>query len=209
MPATTLTSLPDEVIQSILVYLPPTSTVSVQLTCRRLQNVASEPLIWKDYCRRTFRWWDRRHSLASKLADPSFTAWKQLFATRADSSWHTRTALDSIINDQVGRLDSIQLILKAGYDAKDDLFSLFWNAAVSRNHLAQRYVEHTNLVIKHICYLLAPDAVTCASILTLFLFQVLVSCRPRLSPSADGRRRMVGPESPIRRSFVFTFLVLV
>ncbi|KIV96654.1 hypothetical protein PV10_00492 [Exophiala mesophila] len=148
-PPTTLLSLPAEVIQTILFYLPPTSTISVQLTCRRLQHIATEPLLWKDYCRRTFRWWDARHSLTTKLADPSFTAWKQLFATRAEASWKTRSALDNIINDQVGRLDSIQRILEVGYDAKDDLSGLFWNAKDSRNYLAQRYWCHAVLGCLH------------------------------------------------------------
>lgn len=133
-----LTALPDEVIQSILSYLPPLTTLALQQTCRRFANVSNEPLLWKTYCQRAFRWWDKRHQIATRLQDTSFTTWKDLFALRHETSRATRKAIDHIVAEELGRLDSINIILRAGYDAKDDLLDLFWNASSSDNHLAQK-----------------------------------------------------------------------
>ncbi len=133
-----LPGLPDEVIQVILSYLPPTSNAALQQTCRHFANVANEPLVWKTYCQETYKYWDLRHAFQTKLKDVSFTGWKDFFAQRHQTSRTTRNALDKIVNEELGRLDSIRVILEAGYDAKQDLLDMFWNAPSSRNHLAQR-----------------------------------------------------------------------
>lgn len=133
-----LTTLPDEVIQSILSYLPPLTTLALQQTCRRFANVANEPLLWKKYCQQSFRWWDKRFS--PQLQDASFTEWKDLFARRNTSSRATRDAINKIVAKELGRLDSLKTILETGYDAKDDLLDMFWNASSSQNHLAQKWV---------------------------------------------------------------------
>ncbi|KAK4946536.1 hypothetical protein LTR10_014388 [Elasticomyces elasticus] len=133
-----LTALPDEVIQTILSYLPPSTTLSLGQTCKRFVDVTSEPLQWKEYCQTSFRWWHRQHSIKSKFQDPSYIDWKPLFARRHTSSQATRNAINRIVADELGRLDWIKVILDAGYDAKDDLLDMFWNASSSENHLAQK-----------------------------------------------------------------------
>lgn len=133
-----LTELPDEVIQVILHYLPPSTTAALQQTCRRFTNVANEPLLWKAYCQQGFRWWDKRHEIQAKLQDASFIDWKALFANRHSLSCATRSAINKIIAVEHGRHDSVKAILEAGYDAKDALFDMFWNASSSENHLAQK-----------------------------------------------------------------------
>ena len=133
-----LIDLPDEVIQVILSFLPPTSNVALQQTCRHFANIANEPLLWKSYCQETFKWWDTRHAFRARLQDMSFFAWKDLFAQRHKSSRATRIAVDNIVTKELGRLDSLKIILEAGYDAKQDLIDMFLNAASSQNHLAQR-----------------------------------------------------------------------
>ncbi|KAI1608709.1 F-box protein 21 [Exophiala viscosa] len=144
-----LTALPDEVIQTILSYLPPSTTLSLQQTCRRFVDVASEPLLWKQYCQTGFRWWHRQHLVKTKFQDASFIDWKPLFATRHLSSQATRNAIGRIVADELGRLDSIKVILDAGYDAKDDLLDMFWNASSSEDHLAQKYWSHAALGCLH------------------------------------------------------------
>ena len=133
-----LTTLPDEVIQVVLTYLPPLSNIALQQTCRRFADVANEPLLWKEYSQRTYKWWDSRHQFQTKLSDASFSGWKDLFAGRYRTSRTTRRAIDEIVAEELGRLDSLQIILDIGYDAKRDLLDLFYNAASSKNHLAQR-----------------------------------------------------------------------
>ncbi|KIY02788.1 uncharacterized protein Z520_01253 [Fonsecaea multimorphosa CBS 102226] len=140
-----LTQLPNEVIQVILSYLPYDSNTAVQQTCHRLADAAQEPLLWKKYCQDSFRWWDRRHDFPAKLRDGSFVGWKDMFAKRRRTSRTTRQALDRIISEELGRLDSMKIILEAGYDAKDDLFNMFWDAPRSPNHLAQKYWSHAAL----------------------------------------------------------------
>ena len=133
-----LTELPDEVIQVVLSYLPPISNAALQQTCRHFADVANEPLLWKSYCQDTFKWWDSRHTFKARLQDASFTGWKDLFAERHKTSRASRNAVDKIVNEESGRLDSMKVILEAGYDAKQDLLDMFWNAASSHNRLAQR-----------------------------------------------------------------------
>ncbi|OAG44034.1 hypothetical protein AYO21_01886 [Fonsecaea monophora] len=140
-----LTQLPNEVIHVILSYLPFQSNTALQQTCHRFADAAKEPLVWKKYCQDFFRWWDRRHSFPEKLRDASFVAWKELFAERYRTSKATRQALNTMIEEDSGRLDSLRVILDARYDAKDHLFDMYWNAPSSPNHLAQKYWSHAAL----------------------------------------------------------------
>jgi hypothetical protein len=133
-----LTSLPNEVIQVILSYLPPFSNIALQKTCRQFADVANEPLLWKKYARQTYKWWDPRHAFQAKLADTSFIGWKSLFASRHIAGCITQTAINRIVNQELGRLDALRTILELGYDAKGELLDLFYNSAESENHLAQR-----------------------------------------------------------------------
>ncbi|ETI25274.1 hypothetical protein G647_04649 [Cladophialophora carrionii CBS 160.54] len=144
-----LTDLPDEVLQVILSYLPPLSNIALQQTCRHFADIANEPLLWKDYCQQTFKWWDGRHAFEPRLRETSFTGWKDLFAERHRTSRSTRNAVDKIVAEELGRLDSLKVVLEAGYDAKQDLLDMYWNAASSPNCLAQRYWSHAALGCLH------------------------------------------------------------
>ena len=132
-----LGSLPDEVIQSILNYLPPTTTVALQRTCKRFTNVTNERLLWKYYCK-SFRYWNRQRQQHPRFLPPDFQHWKRIFADRYTTSHRTRTALDHVVGQETGRLNWINHILAIGYEAKDTLLDLYSNAASSPNYLAQR-----------------------------------------------------------------------
>lgn len=136
--AKSLDSLPDEVLQLILTHLPPATTIAVQRTSKRFVDVVNEALLWKAYCQSSFRWWDQAWHFSEKLVDPSFFDWKGVFANRFSSTRRTKSALDNIVAEEIGRLDGIQAILATGYDAKDALLDLYWNSSSSPNHLAQR-----------------------------------------------------------------------
>jgi F-box protein 21 len=172
-----LTQLPDEVIQVILTYLPPTSNVALQGTCSHFAEVANEPLRWKDYCMSSFRWWDMRHEIRKKISNPSFHQWKSIFATRYQTSQAVRHAIDNIVTHEFGRLNHLKVILDAGYDAKQHLLDLYLNASSSSNHLAQRYWSHAALGCLHrlsavqtlmACQSLADTSVSLESSLSAF-----------------------------------------
>jgi F-box protein 21 len=131
-------SLPDEVIQSILSYLPPAQIPAVQLLSRRFANIAAEPLLWRHFCASSFRWWHKGHKLKERLQKPASTDWRDLYANRHRASRNARTALDQILDNETGRLDQIQKILEAGYDAKEVLLDAFHSAKDSDKYLAQR-----------------------------------------------------------------------
>ncbi|KAL2404003.1 hypothetical protein ABEF95_001291 [Exophiala dermatitidis] len=144
-----LTELPDEVIQAVLHYLPPVSTAALQKTCRRFANVTNEPVLWKSYCQREFRWWDNAHDIQARFKDAATTDWKGLYAHRHLAAGATRHGINKIIAEELGRLDVLKEILDEGYDAKDTLFDMFWNASSSANHLAQKYWCHATLGCLH------------------------------------------------------------
>ena len=136
-----LLSLPDEVIQSILSYVPPQQIPSVQRVCRRFVNVAAEPLLWRDYCISSFRWWHKGHQFKDKLREPSSTDWRRLYADRHRGSRNTQRALNRLLDTEIGRLDQLQQILAIGYDAKGVLLDSFHSAKQSDKYLAQRLVR--------------------------------------------------------------------
>ncbi|EXJ95683.1 hypothetical protein A1O1_00806 [Capronia coronata CBS 617.96] len=144
-----LTKLPDEVLQVILYYMSPPTNAALQQTCRRFIDVANEPLLWKCYCERYFRWWDKRHQIKAKFQDATFDDWKAVYADRYIAFSTTRNAIKRVISEERGRLDAVKSVLDAGYDAKDTLIDMFWHASSSENHLAQRYWSHAILGCLH------------------------------------------------------------
>ncbi|EXJ89784.1 hypothetical protein A1O3_02851 [Capronia epimyces CBS 606.96] len=144
-----MTELPDEVVQAILHHLPPRSTAALQQTCRRFVNIANEPLLWKIYCQRDFRWWDERHGIKSLLQDATFTGWRDLYHDRQFGARTTRRAINKIVTEETGRLASLKTILDVGYDAKDTLLDLFRTAPSSEDQLALKYWSHAALGCLH------------------------------------------------------------
>lgn len=121
-PPASLAGLPDEVIQSILFLVPPQSSAAVEQTSRRFADPANEPLLWRYYCKSTFRYWDRSHDFANIIAGKvSAVDWKQLYIGRHLTDRLTTDILNSILARQPGRIDKFQRIVNFGYDAKDTL----------------------------------------------------------------------------------------
>lgn len=136
-----LIDLPEEVIQCILTHLPARAVVCLEQTCRRFTAITNEPLLWKSYCQDDFRWWDKRHNFRCKVRDLEFVGWKGLYTERYKSSTLCKVAIQELIDESIGRLDRIQTVLDAGYDAKDTLLEIFRNASRSPDYLAQRLVS--------------------------------------------------------------------
>ncbi|KAL3426181.1 F-box domain-containing protein [Phlyctema vagabunda] len=143
-------SLPDEVIQQILYYVPPFDTLhSVQRTSRRLLRASNEPLLWRYHCRFGFRYWDSKHRITQKLRGPVGNVdWKLLFLHRQRVAHRTDGLLDSILQDQIGRIAKFQEIAEFGYDAKDVLLQHCGTDESADDVLARRF--YSTAVLDHL-----------------------------------------------------------
>ena len=117
-----LHDLPDEVIQNIIRLLPPNCVPAVELTSRRLNRLANEPLLWRRHCHIGFKHWDSRHNIRQKFAaSASAVDWKDLFTRRYQLEQTTTKLLEDILTSQTDRIRKIQEIIDLGYDVKDVL----------------------------------------------------------------------------------------
>jgi F-box protein 21 len=117
-----LSSLPDEVIQAILFYVPPADLPAVQMASKQLCRLSNEPLLWRYHCRTEFRYWDPRHNIRQKFRQRAASVdWKKLYVHRFVVDQTATRLLDSILESQTGRIGKTQQIVDLGYDAKDTL----------------------------------------------------------------------------------------
>jgi F-box protein 21 len=120
---TTIGDLPDEVLDQVLHYLSPKQTIlSIQRASKRFARLSEEPLLWRYYCRTEFKYWDAKHRIKQKLdGDVGDVEWKKLYIYRKQINIRTSVLLDSILSEQIGRIDKTKDISEFGYDAKDIL----------------------------------------------------------------------------------------
>jgi F-box protein 21 len=149
MAPASLQDLPDEVIQAILGYGSAESAVSISSTCWRFHDIANEPLLWKTYCQKDFRYWSASHKRKEKLRDATCDDWKALYISRATAPRPTKRLIDHIIHNSTGQIDTLSSIVAIGYDAKDTLLDIFHRSPSSPNHLAQKYWSHIALGCLH------------------------------------------------------------
>lgn len=118
-----LSALPDEVAQQILSYLSPRDVaLLVQPISKRWNRLGNEPLLWRHYCRVSFRYWNPEHEIKQKLRmSVSVLDWKELYIYRHTIDRTTSHTLDSILAGQVDRIGKFETVGKFGYDAKDAL----------------------------------------------------------------------------------------
>lgn len=148
--APTLETLPTEIVQSILLYLPPEDTVNLNLTSQKLRTLTDEPLIWRHLCRTTFTHWNATHDIAARFAGPiEDVDWKALFRARRLVNRMVREELDSILSTQQNRIQKIQRIAQVGYDAKEELLRQRNCSDDAEDVLARRYYADTVLGCIH------------------------------------------------------------
>lgn len=135
-----LTALPDEILANIVQFLNVSAIVALNRTATRFVDLANEPLIWREFCRSEYKYWDDRKKFRALLADPLSSEWRNLYASRIVNSRVTSTILKDIISDTVGRSDKLQAIVEHGYKVKDTLLRLFYESPSSPDHLAQKSV---------------------------------------------------------------------
>ncbi|KAG5287103.1 F-box domain-containing protein [Histoplasma ohiense] len=142
----TLESLPDEVLHSILCYSPARTALALERTSRRFKSATNVPLLWRLHCQNDFKFWDQRHELARRLAEPVGSVdWKALYALRRRIDISTTQILDSIVKNQTGRIEKTHHIVEFGYDAKDTLLRHAKAGEEWEDHLARRY--HSNAIL--------------------------------------------------------------
>jgi len=139
--APSLADLPNEVLQHVLQFLPPRSVPSFQRICRRF-NALADPVMWRERCRLTYRYWRPGHGIEAKLAGNIYAVdWRALFIERQLTDRRVADDLDSILASQMGRIEKVQRILEHGYDAKDCLLRQYRVSDDAEDVLARKYVR--------------------------------------------------------------------
>lgn len=131
--------LPDEVVSFVLRHLDPISALRLGRTSRRFRDLTDQPLLWKYYCQSCYRYWSADQNVRKREVDPNFVGWKDIFSARARSARRSRTILEDVITDPLGRIGKIDQIVDDGdYGVKNELLDAFQQAPNSTNHLAQK-----------------------------------------------------------------------
>lgn len=146
-PQTSISDLPDEVLGQVLHYLSPEQTTLIRRASRRFARLSEEPLLWRYYCRTEFTYWDARHRIKQKFGgDVSDVEWKKLYIYRKYIDVRTSEILDSMLSEQIGRIDKTKDISEFGYDAKDVLLRNCQAETDTDDVLARRCVLEQQLL---------------------------------------------------------------
>lgn len=147
MTSSALSSLPDELLEAIVVHLSPNDSLAFGSTCRRCNKITYEPLVWRRHCLREWRYWESYHELADRLASPpARTKWHQLYKDRKKTDSMAVATFEAMLKTQLFRFQRMEELSAIGYDVKDLMMRL-------RDHtpdhvddvLARRF--HANAVI--------------------------------------------------------------
>ena len=113
MESSPFASLPDELIELIVLHLPPRDTVSFGGACKRGNKITFEPLVWRRHCVQTWKYWERVHELAEKVATPpAQTRWRAVFEQRQATDHQAERLFDSCkINSTAAREKSTVLFV--------------------------------------------------------------------------------------------------
>jgi F-box protein 21 len=141
-------TLPFELLSQIFQYISPEENLlSLQLVSRQFRIIANEPLLWRFYCRSTFRYWAPEHELDKKINEQEATkvGWRNLWLERKRNNSRLSGYLDAMIRSTTHRLDRIGAVCSYGFDAKDFLLEQCRTPDDAEDALARRYWAHTIL----------------------------------------------------------------
>ncbi|KAI0023483.1 hypothetical protein F4780DRAFT_84229 [Xylariomycetidae sp. FL0641] len=140
-------ALPDELVQQILHYLTPEETLrNIALVSKRYNRIADEPILWKYYCRSSFKYWQGEHGFKEKLGGRLHNVdWKGLYLLRLARNSRIAELVDEIVASRVSRLQKTEEICRYGYDAKDYLLTQCRVDDSVQDVLARRYYACTAL----------------------------------------------------------------
>lgn len=146
----TLLDLPDELIQEIFTYLPASSAAAFGSVAVRLNKISLTPLLWRDYCRDTWRFWQISDHPISTEDGSSNDQWRELYVQKHIMDQETLQVFDDLLKTQQHRLERIQFIADHfKYDAKDLLLRLLQTSVDVDDVLARRYYSNAILGLIH------------------------------------------------------------
>ncbi|EEP82125.1 conserved hypothetical protein [Uncinocarpus reesii 1704] len=135
--------LPDEIVQCILAWTTPASTVALGQTSWRYWAITNSPLLWRLYCLNHFIYWGNCHRFQQKLNLPvSQVDWKGLYKRRHLVDIAVTDILESVLATQTGRIEKVHKIVSFGYDAKDTLMR---HAQIGSDH--EDYLARRNAIL--------------------------------------------------------------
>lgn len=139
-PPTSLDALPYEVLQHILLYIPPHDTLlNILRVSRQFNRLGNEPLLWRYHCRVQFKYWDSKHRIRQKfLGSAGDVDWKALYTHRKNVDAQTTQMLNGILEGQINRIKKFDAVGHFGYDAKDTLLRHCHASEVAEDILARR-----------------------------------------------------------------------
>ncbi|GAB7352092.1 hypothetical protein MBLNU459_g2592t1 [Dothideomycetes sp. NU459] len=146
-----LLDLPDELIQEIFTYLPATSAAAFGSTSLRLNKISLTPLLWRDYCRSTWRYWEVLPDRPDPIGgDISSDQWRELFVQKHTLDQEALHEFDELLSTQQFRLERMQSIAEHfRYDAKDLFLGLLQTPDDADDVLARRYYSDAILGLIH------------------------------------------------------------
>ncbi|KAI1826355.1 hypothetical protein F4861DRAFT_498031 [Xylaria intraflava] len=120
-----LVALPDELLHQILRHTAPEQALrSVALVSRRFNRLTEERLLWKYYCKTSFRYWQTSHRFWDKVRGNLHDVdWKALYLLRLKRNRHIASLIDDIVASRVSRIEKTEQICRYGFDAKDYLLT--------------------------------------------------------------------------------------
>lgn len=118
-------TLPDELLEAIVYYLGPEDTVACGLTCRQLNTITHEPLVWRRHCRQTWRHWKEDDAFEERLRrPPAQTKWQLLFSQRTELDQENSEIFNTMLQEQSKRVERMDELAKNSYGVKDLLLQL-------------------------------------------------------------------------------------
>ncbi|KAI7296765.1 hypothetical protein KC340_g15299 [Hortaea werneckii] len=147
MDASPFAKLPDELLEAIILHLPPASTTAFALACRRTNKIAHEPRVWRRHCLAEYCYWQPHHEFKEKLTlPPAQTPWRQLFAERRRTDAEAADLFEALLLTQQERYARMERIANWGYDVKDLLLGIVDGTPEdAEDVLARRY--HANAIL--------------------------------------------------------------
>ena len=140
MAPTIFTNLPNEIIYQILRHLPPRDVPSLDLVSKNFREHARQPVLWREFCHDSYKFWDQRWDIRGKSAENIANVdWKGIYSQRYETDHHTTSQIDSILATQTGRIGKAETIISFGYDAKDTLLRHLQIGDDAEDVLARRY----------------------------------------------------------------------
>lgn len=143
-------NIPDELVEAIVFYLPPSATIAFATTCKQFKRIAYEHLVWRRHCLQEWTYWEAKHEVQDKMQKPpAQTKWRHLFNERKKADNEALHIFNEMLTTQQNRIARIEEISAQGYDMKDLLMKIRDETPSSAEDvLARRY--HAEAIIGQI-----------------------------------------------------------